>query len=150
MLKLIILTPLTGAALKEIVDIYVPAVQVMSISTLDELRALSISADTTLLAFGTGVIVPQDQIARFAKPAYNLHASSPEFPGRDPHHHAVYRNAACYGATLHILAEKVDAGTIAATETFKVPDNVTPDKLLQLANEAAVRLLRRIGVGYIG
>jgi methionyl-tRNA formyltransferase len=98
---------------------------------------------TTLLSFGTGVIVPVSVLSRLARPAYNLHAASPEFPGRDPHHFAVYQGTARYGATLHVMTEKVDAGPIVAVEMFDVAPRARPGELLALANEAGMRLIER-------
>ena len=74
--------------------------------TLDDL-----TGGTVLAAFGTGVIVPPDLLARYDR-AYNFHAAPPAYPGRDPHHWAAYDWATVYGATVHIMTERVDAGPI--------------------------------------
>jgi len=46
-----------------------------------------------LVSFSTGVVVPAELIAAFPAGAYNVHAASPDYPGRDPHHFAVYEGA---------------------------------------------------------
>ena len=84
-------------------------------------------------------------LARLAKPAYNVHAASPDFPGRDPHHHAIYRGATIYGATLHIMTPRVDDGPIVGVETFPVIADATPASLLAQANDAGLRLIERFG-----
>ena len=94
-----------------------------------------------LFSFGTSVIVPSWILAKPDMPAVNLHAASPQYPGRDPHHFAVYDEATQYGATLHFMTENVDAGPIIDVELFDVPDGVRPIDLLDKANEAACRLL---------
>src|SRR5262249_49093982 len=86
---------------------------------------------------------------RLKCPAYNVHAASPEFPGRDPHHHAIYRGALSYGATLHVMTVKVDEGPIVGVERFPVPALATPADLLCLANEAGMRRAERFGARWL-
>jgi hypothetical protein len=72
-----------------------------------------------LIAFNSGVIVPKDALARYQR-AFNFHAAPPRYPGRDPHHWAVYEGAEWYGVTCHVMTERVDAGPIIATEAFEI------------------------------
>lgn len=95
-----------------------------------------------LLSFGTGVIVPDD-ILRSAT-CLNIHAASPEFPGRDPHHFAVYYGATEYGATLHVMTSRVDRGPILDVELRAVPENATPSDLLRIGNTAGFALMQRL------
>ena len=141
----ILLTGLTGSLLERLVSIYADAASVMVAHDRATLEALTITADSSLISFGTAVIVRPELLERFQKPVYNLHAAPPEFPGRDPHHHAVYRGATEYGATLHIMTNKVDAGPIVAIETFPVSTAAAPSELLAAGNEAGIRLLERLG-----
>lgn len=143
--RLIILSPLAEPAVSSLVAIYAGVAQVAVIRDLAGLEASVIDENTSLLSFGSGVIVPKDILGQLRKPAYNLHAGSPNYPGRDPHHHAVYDGARMYGATLHIMNQKVDAGPIVAVEDFDVPDSASPAELLALANEAGMRILHRLG-----
>ena len=76
--------------------------------------------------------------------AFNIHAASPDYPGRDPHHFAVYDGAIQYGATLHFMTPLVDAGQIVDVTLFVVPPEVTPLRLLELANDAAWKLIKRL------
>ena len=96
------------------------------------------------MSFGTSAIVPPDIFQRF-RGAYNLHAASPEYPGRDPHHFAIYEGASRYGATFHIMTESVDGGPIVDVEWFDVARGCSPAELLRLANAAGIKLLRRWG-----
>lgn len=109
-----------------------------------DLADLQAASAEILLSFGTSVIVPPDLLRRF-RAAYNLHAASPQYPGRDPHHFAVYDRVPRYGATLHVMTERVDAGPIVDVEWFDVPPECSPTDLLRRANEAAITLLRRWG-----
>jgi methionyl-tRNA formyltransferase len=108
---------------------------------IDDLRR---AQGKTLLSYATSVIVPPDVLRGF-RGAYNLHAASPHYPGRDPHHFAVYEEASRYGATLHVMTERVDEGPIVDVEWFDVPRNSSPTDLLRLANTAGIALLQRWG-----
>jgi hypothetical protein len=118
---------------------------VRMVSSPEELSRLEFGPHMLLLSSGTGVIVAPEILGLLGRPAYNLHAASSEFPGRDPHHHAIYRDARTYGATLHIMNAKVDAGPIVAMETFPVSPDATPASLLEAANEAGIRLIEKVG-----
>lgn len=115
--------------------------EVVVARALADLEMVEFDSRTMLLAFGTGVIVPAALLKSMSRPAYNLHAGSPAFPGRDPHHFAIYAGAARYGATLHLMTASVDAGPIVATEMFDVPEAIKPGGLLGLANAAGFRLI---------
>lgn len=116
--------------------------QIHTFNSIDELVALFRQEKIDLLlSFATGVIVPSWILEQPGLTALNLHAASPEYPGRDPHHFAVYDEATQYGATLHFMAASVDAGPIIDVELFNVPDDALPIDLLDKANEAVYRLL---------
>ena len=97
-----------------------------------------------LLSFGTSVIVPAPLLEQPGLLALNIHAASPDYPGRDPHHFAVYDGATRYGATLHFMTPLVDAGQIVDLALFDVPKEITPVRLLELANQAAWELIERL------
>jgi len=96
-----------------------------------------------LLSFGTGVIVPAWILEIPGLIAINVHAASPAYPGRDPHHFAVYDGAKQYGATMHYMTQSVDAGPIVDVELFDLPEPVSPSELLARANEAGWLLIER-------
>lgn len=97
-----------------------------------------------LISFGTSVIVPEAILLRPGLMAVNIHAASPEYPGRDPHHFAVFDGVIEYGATMHIMTRQVDAGPIIDVERFAVERDCPPVELLRRANEAGFVLLRRM------
>lgn len=105
-------------------------------------RAFSIRREL-LLSFGTGVIVPSWILELPGGLALNVHAASPQYPGRDPHHFAVYDGATQYGATMHHMSQDVDAGPIVDVELFEVPAQTSPSDLLSQANEAGWLLIAR-------
>ncbi len=111
---------------------------------LEDLVADEPDSDTVLIGYGTGVIVPAEILGNYTR-AYNFHAASPAYPGRDPHHFAIYDRARQYGATAHVMGARVDEGEILGVERFEVPEACTPVRLLMLANQAMRRLFVRLG-----
>jgi methionyl-tRNA formyltransferase len=106
-------------------------------------RACGVQTDL-LLSFGTSVIVPRHLLAQKSLLALNVHGASPQFPGRDPHHFAIYHNVQEYGATLHHMTEYVDAGAIADVELFPVPADCSATELLRQAHAAGFKLIERL------
>lgn len=136
----LLLSPIEGAGLCNLCGILEAHARVDVVANTSELAAAPLGPTTTLIAYGTGVIVPSRVLRRLQRTPYNFHAASPEFPGRDPHHFAIYHRAEHYGATAHVLTDKVDAGPIIDVEWFDVPPGCTPRRLLGLAN-ARMRVL---------
>jgi methionyl-tRNA formyltransferase len=101
-----------------------------------------------LLSFGTSIVVPHWILQIPGLLALNVHAAPPQYPGRDPHHFAVYDGAKQYGATIHHMTQSVDAGAITDVEIFNVPKNSSPFVLLELANEASWKLISRFFTAY--
>lgn len=112
---------------------------IVPISALLELNAASADGAGLLISMGTSVIVPQAQLGRFSA-AYNFHSASPDYPGRDPCHFAIYDGVTRYGATAHVMTSRVDEGPIVGVEWFDVPQNTGPLELMEMANDAAMRL----------
>lgn len=97
-----------------------------------------------LISFSTSVIVPSEYIRKSEQISVNIHAASPDYPGRDPHHYAVYDGVKRYGATLHIMTSKVDAGPIIDVELFDFDNSVKPYELMQMADRAAWKLIQKL------
>lgn len=114
------------------------------VDSREDLAAAFEQPQDAVISFGTGVIVPASILARDGLVAVNVHAASPQYPGRDPHHFAVFEDAAEYGATLHYMTRQVDTGPIIDVESFAVPHGARPVDLLRLANEAGFVLLDRL------
>ena len=109
-------------------------------ATLDRL----VTPESLLVCFSTGVIIPAAVLERLTCASYNFHAASPDYPGRDPHHFAIYEGMRRFGATAHKMVAKVDAGQIVGTEWFDVACGTTPDALCRKALSAALRLYRTL------
>lgn len=141
---IILLTSVGGELRDAVADsLTVDGASLQIVETLNELGS---ATGDLLVSFGTSVIVPPDVLERFEGRAFNVHAASPDYPGRDPHHFAIYDGVSRYGATLHVMTAKVDDGSIVDVEWFDVPAACTPGQLLDLANDASVRLLKRYGL----
>src|SRR6185437_8260142 len=78
------------------------------------------TADTRLVAFGAGVIVPQTILSALPGPAYNLHPGPPDYPGLFPSVYALYDGATSFGVTLHEMAAEVDAGPVVSVNRFVI------------------------------
>ena len=97
-------------------------------------QSLKLANGHILVSFGTSLIVPTDILDHYAGGVYNIHAASPDYPGRDPHHWAAYDRVNRYGATAHIMTSKVDDGPIVDVEWFDVSPGTRPEELLKKAN----------------
>lgn len=104
-------------------------------------RALDASLPgTRLIAFCTPVIVPAERLAALGQPAYNFHPGPPEFPGRQPARHALYAGAQRFGATVHEMAARVDAGPIVAVDEWPIAADADAPRLDAEAYQALLRL----------
>jgi methionyl-tRNA formyltransferase len=110
------------------------------VSTKEELNSVKFDKSDCLFSYSTNVIIPII-ILDTVQLAINIHAASPRFPGRDPHHWAIYRDASQYGATLHFMSEKVDEGSIIKSMLFNVNSDSTSMDLLRKADDKALRLV---------
>ena len=94
-----------------------------------------------LIAFSTAVIVPAAVLRGLDGPSYNFHPGSPAYPGSHAASFAIYDGAEKFGATAHVMEEKVDCGPIVAVEWFDVPEDVRFLDLELQTYEALVRML---------
>jgi methionyl-tRNA formyltransferase len=109
---------------------------------VDEIKTFCHSSleNKILVSYNTNIIISKDDFEK-CESSFNIHAASPNFPGRDPHHWAKYVGATKYGATLHYMTDKVDNGPIIKVNWFSIDSNDTPSNILQKANFEAVKLL---------
>lgn len=103
-----------------------PNLTVIPIGTAAELAALepALLRRARLVAFTTLVIVPQNILAQLGHGAYNFHPGPPRYPGLAPAQFALYDNAAEFGATMHKMVARVDAGPIVGVVHFPVPAGI--------------------------
>ena len=97
-----------------------------------------------LIAFATDVVVTADVLGQLGYGAYNFHPGPPHFPGWRPAHFAIHQRAGEFGATAHVMLERVDAGPIVGVELFGIPDGATVQGLEELAYAGLARLFCRL------
>src|SRR6201747_414430 len=78
-----------------------------------------------LIAFVTPEIVPKDILARLGYGAFNFHPGPPDYPGWAPAHFALYERTTEFGATVHVMVERVDAGPIIDVARFPIPSDIS-------------------------
>lgn len=97
-----------------------------------------------LISFASGVIVPAPVLDAFPGRAFNIHPASPDYPGSFPHHFAKFDGVTRYGATAHVMTERVDEGDIVDVELLDVDPTITPKALMDLAEDAGCVLFERL------
>ncbi len=97
-----------------------------------------------IVAFAFPEIVPGPVLRAAGFGAYNLHPGPPGYPGWAPASWAAYEGAGRFGVTLHVMADRVDAGPIVAVEEFEVPPGIHARALEESAYAAAARLFWRM------
>jgi methionyl-tRNA formyltransferase len=119
-----------------------PRLNVHTAATLADLDALppDVPARARLIGFVTPVVVPKRIRDALGFGAYNFHPGPPHYPGWMPAHFAIYDRAAEFGATVHVMIERVDAGPIVAAGCFPVPPQTGALKLEQMAYIETARL----------
>ena len=92
-----------------------------------------------LICFGSGIIVPEKTLQWWDE-AINFHAAPPLFPGRDPHHWAVYNSATVYGSTVHAMYPAVDEGPICGQLILGTTPPLTPNEYKVIGETAMYSL----------
>jgi hypothetical protein len=104
-----------------------PRLTVMSFATAADLDAIDCGrlGRARLLAFVTPEIVSGGTLAKLGYGAFNFHPGPPEYPGWAPSHFALYERATEFGATVHVMTERVDAGPIIDVARFAIPAGIS-------------------------
>ncbi len=112
-----------------------PCLTIIPVETLTDLNALApdILARARLIAYATSVIVPARVLDRLGYGAYNFHPGPPSYPGWAPAHFALYARATQFGATAHVMADRVDEGPIVGVEMFSIPSGASAASLEGMA-----------------
>jgi methionyl-tRNA formyltransferase len=124
-----------------------PRLNVVAVKSLDELEDVhhSVLARARLIGFVTPVIVPARILKNLGHGGYNFHPGSPHYPGWVPSHFAVYERAGYFGATAHMMIERVDAGPIVGVELFGIPSGTDVLRLQEMAFTHLAKLFWRLG-----
>ncbi|MBT3305444.1 MAG: methionyl-tRNA formyltransferase [Alphaproteobacteria bacterium] len=104
-----------------------PGLAVVHTQTREELEAACLkpvpAGGRRLISFSTSVIVPKAVLDGLTMTAYNFHPGPPTYPGSHAASFAIYEGADYFGATAHVMEEKVDCGPIVAAEWFAMLEN---------------------------
>jgi methionyl-tRNA formyltransferase len=118
-----------------------PAIRVVAMGAVADLPEEL--GQARLIAFVFPDIVPAGVLDRLGYGAFNFHPGSPDYPGWAPAAFALHDGATQFGATLHEMAARVDAGTICDVESFPVPAQCDLRTLEELSYGACLRLFER-------
>lgn len=97
-----------------------------------------------LFSFLSPIIVPQAMLDKTKRLNINVHPAPPEYPGIGAASLALYDNRKTFGATAHIMEEKVDTGRILSVKRVPVYENDTCETLDSRARLASVSLMEEI------
>jgi methionyl-tRNA formyltransferase len=119
--------------------------KVLPVCAPDDLAAVDVRMlpRARLVAFATDIIVPQTVLGRLGYGAYNFHPGPPQYPGWAPAHFALYDRATAFGATLHVMVERVDAGPIVDVASFAMPAAIGVVGLVELTYAHLAQLFWR-------
>ena len=129
---IILLTgPVEQPVLSKVLLGHNPGLTIRPVETSAELAAIApgLLSQARLVAFTTSIVVPINRARSAGFGAYNFHPASPDFPGWAPAHFAVYHQATQFGATAHVMTERVDAGPIVDVELFSIPRDISVGEL---------------------
>ena len=144
---------LTGEAeaphLASVLQNHRPELPVFIAQNRDQVEATCLAPEPAggsrrLIAYCTSVIVPAAVIDEMSGPAYNFHPGPPTYPGARAASFAIYEGAGRFGATAHVMEERVDAGPIVGVDWFDVPDGVKFMDLELMAYKALFSLFNRL------
>ena len=130
---------LTGAAgrpvFTSVLSAHNPHLTIIPVETLAELNALAPGrlARARLIAYVTSIIVPAGVLDQLGYGAYNFHPGPPSYPGWAPAHFALYARATQFGATAHVMVDRVDEGPIVGVEMFSIPPGASVASLEGMA-----------------
>jgi methionyl-tRNA formyltransferase len=134
-----------GPAAADILRRAGPDVPVRLLVSAEDLEAAAADAPpgARLLAFRSGLVVPERILRALRSNAYNLHPGPPERPGTFPDVFAAYDGDRRFGATLHRMAARVDEGEVVEVSRFDVPAGADRAWYARRAGEAAASMLAR-------
>jgi methionyl-tRNA formyltransferase len=141
---------LTGAAVQpafiSVLSAHNSRLTIISVETLAELNALEPAtlARARLIAYATSIIVPAHVLDQLGYGAYNFHPGPPNYPGWAPAHFALYARATEFGATAHVMIDRVDEGPIVGVEMFSIPPGVSVASLEGMAYARLAYLFWRL------
>lgn len=97
-----------------------------------------------LFSFYYRNLLPREVLAAPRLGAYNMHGSLlPRYRGRAPVNWAIINGETQTGATLHVMAERADAGDIVDQEAVAIDEEDSAFTVQRRVSAAAVKILER-------
>lgn len=97
--------------------------------------------ESTLINFDNNIIIPKSMLESMNFRCFNFHTATPDFPGRDAHHFALYYQAKYHGATFHRMNVTVDSGHIFDVRSFPILTDESAEDIHNKSLECAYELL---------
>src|ERR1700761_1480280 len=138
--------PVEQVALVSVLRGHNPQLAIYPVTAPEHLAALDadILHRARLIAFSSAVIVPPAVLSALGYGAYNFHPGPPDYPGWAPAHFALYEGASEFGATAHVMEDRVDAGPIIEIAGFAIPADIGVLGLEGLAYAHLARIYWRL------
>ena len=97
-----------------------------------------------LFSFRSYQILKEYTLNKINNLAINFHPGSPEYRGIGCTNFAIYNNEKMYGATAHLIDDKIDHGQILDVEKFLIKKNYNLSDLLKKTHSTQVKQCKRI------
>ncbi|MBV1900397.1 MAG: hypothetical protein KUG56_01870 [Kordiimonadaceae bacterium] len=97
-----------------------------------------------ILCFRSHFILDEKLIAQASIAAINIHPGPPAYRGTGCVNWALYEEAKSYGTTAHLMAQKIDSGTILDVRRFPVTLSDTLQSILKKTYENATEQAKNI------
>jgi methionyl-tRNA formyltransferase len=109
-----------------------------------EVNRLSTWSGDYIFCFRSKIILSKSLIDKAKIVAVNFHPGPPSYPGSGCINYALYEDAESYGVTAHLLAEKVDSGSIISYKEFPIQPSDTVDSLLKRTHIELLQLFKEV------
>lgn len=97
-----------------------------------------------LFNFLSPVILRSQTVSRVRRAAINFHPAPPEWPGVGSASYALFENAREFGATAHVMTERVDAGPILRVHRFPILPGDTCEPLFERGLNCSLQLFEAL------
>ena len=139
-------TPEVAAVVVKAISDASIAVRIEQVVTVEHLERVSREGaeNSLLISAATSVILPGYVFDRFPAGAVNFRWAPPDYHGQHAHHFAAYDQCNSYGATAHVMVERVDEGPIVDVEEEPVELGARPEAYQALGRRCLMRLVARV------
>ena len=97
-----------------------------------------------LFSFRSYQILKRQTLKKINNLAINFHPGSPKYRGIGCTNFAIYNNEKIYGATAHLIDDKIDHGKIIDVVEFKIKEKDSLEKLLNKTHKQMFILATKV------